>query len=221
MKILITGSHGLIGRIISEGLRKEHRLIFVDKKIGIDILVDSLESYFKDVDTIIHLAANPSPFIDERESQKNVEITNAVIKACRDYGIKRVINASSINVYPYIELFEQGKQLTRQTPLSSNLRFGNGSYGKAKIEAERLFDDYCRSNGISLVNLRIGCVTSYNLPSKQSDGHVEPIDYEIHLRHEDLIETIKKSLEYRGISSYVCVSKKGGLVEDSIRFPID
>ena len=70
---------------------------------------------------MIHLAANPSPFIDERESQKNVEITNAVIRVCRDYGIKRVINASSINVYPYIELFEKGKQLTQQTPLSPNL----------------------------------------------------------------------------------------------------
>ena len=221
MKILITGSHGLIGRIISGGLKREHKLTFVDKKIGIDLLVDSLKPYFEDVDTIIHLAANPNPFIDEREAQRNIEITKTIIQACRGYKIERIINASSINVYPYIELFEQGKKLTRETPLSANLRFDDSSYGKAKIESERLFEEYCRGNKVSLVNLRIGCVTPYNLPSRQQNGHVELIDYEIHLKHNDLIEVIKKSLGSRGINSYICVSKKGGLVEDSIRFPID
>lgn len=221
MNILITGSHGLIGRIISKELEKAHELTCLDKKVGRDLLVDSLGQYFRDIETIIHLAANASPFIDERESQKNVEIARAVIRACMDYKIKRVINVSSINVYPYIDLFEQEQKLTRETPLSPNLRFGDGNYGRAKIEVERLFEAYCKPKKISLLNLRIGCVTPYNLPSRQKDGHVEPVDYEIHLRHEDLISIIKRSLQYQGTNSYVCVSKRNGFVDESIRFPTD
>ncbi|MBS3075206.1 SDR family oxidoreductase [Candidatus Pacearchaeota archaeon] len=221
MNILITGSHGLIGRIISEELKKEHNVTCLDKKVGIDLLANSLGTYFKNIDTVIHLAANANPFINRQEALKNIEIANAVIRACKGYKTKRIINASSINVYPYIDLFEQGQKLTRETPLSPNLRFGNGNYGKAKIEVERLFEAYCEPKKISLLNLRIGCVTPYNLPSRQQDGHVEPADYEIHLKHEDLISIIKRSLQYKGINSYVCVSKRNGFVEDSIRFPID
>ncbi len=221
MNILITGSYGLVGKLISAELREQYRVICLDKKLGADILSDPIEQYLKDVDTIIHLAANPNPFINEEEAQKNIEISRALIKASRDYSIKRIINASSINVYSYIDLLESGQRLTSQTPLSPNLRFGNGKYGNAKIEVERLFKEYCKTREISLLNLRLGCVTPYNLPCIQEDGHIEPADYEIHLRHEDLLKIIKQGLEYKGIGSYVCVSKKNGLVDDSIRFPLD
>lgn len=221
MKIVLTGSHGLIGKIILEKIIVENEVRCIDRVLGIDILYDDLGKYFEGADSLIHLAANPNPFIDKKEAEKNIEIVEKVIQESQRYVIKRIINASSINVYPYIELYEQKKIITKDTQLSPNFRFGDGSYSKAKIKAEKMFEDYCKQNNVSLINLRLGCVTAYNLPYVQANGHVEPIDNDIHLKHEGLIEVIEKSLRLTGIQSYVCVSKRNCFVEDNILFPKD
>jgi nucleoside-diphosphate-sugar epimerase len=220
MNILITGSSGLIGKLITEGLGDKYSLTCLDRKGGVDILTDPLGPYFTDIDTMIHLAANPSPFIDEEEADKNVQIAKNLINASRKYGVGRIINASSINVYPYMDLFKGGEKLTRETGLSPNLRFADGSYARAKIKVEGLFEKYCKEKKIPLLNLRLGCVTPDDMPSRSSGGHVNPVDYKIHLKHKDLIDVFKKGLSCKGISSYVCVSEKDGFVDDSVRFPI-
>jgi len=221
MNILITGSEGLIGKIILKELKKKYKITKIDTKLDIDILKYNIFPYFQNIDTIIHLAANPNPFISKQEASKNLKIVKKVISAGdSSKNLKRIINASSINVYQYINLFEKKERLTKDTALSSNTFFGDGSYGRVKIESEKLFKEYCKQRKISLINLRLGCVTSNNLPNKQFNGQIENIDYEIHLKHKDLIKIIKKSLFIKGIQNYVCVSKKDGFIDKSINFPI-
>ena len=60
-KILITGSEGLIGKIIASALVEDgHDLVLLDKKSKhpVNLLTDKLDNYFKGVETVIHLAAN-------------------------------------------------------------------------------------------------------------------------------------------------------------------
>ena len=219
MNILITGSDGLIGGIISRELEKEHNLVLLDKERGVDILEDDLKEYFREVDIVIHLAANPNPFIEWTEAEKNIEIARRVIQSCEGNNVGRIINASSINVYPYIDIFESGKRLDDSVDLTSNLVYGDGSYGRGKIEVEKVFEDYCKKNNVALLNLRIGCVTPYDTPNK--DGNTDELNRQIHLKQSDLINIIKEGLNCKGIESYVCVSKKNGFVDSSVRLPRD
>lgn len=218
-KVLITGSSGHIGTIITPRIQQKNHLILIDKYNtinSIDILTDDLTKYFKDATSVIHLAANPDPFIDSKEAERNIVIAQRVLDACDSANkLVRIINASSINVYPYLDIYRSGNTIERITPLFPNTRFGGGHYGNAKIRTEKLFNSYSLKRGISLLNLRLGCVPKIDIVPE--DG----IEKEIYLSHSDLQTTFEKALEYKGIGSFVCVSKKDGLVSESVRFPIN
>lgn len=220
-KILITGSEGVIGKIISEELKKEYNIIPIDKNIGIDILATNMKPYFSDVGTLIHLAANPAPNINKEEAEKNIEISRRVIEACNSSkNLVKIINASSINVYSYFDIYDAGKKITDKTPLIANDVFGDDSYGKAKIAVEKMFEEYCERKNIALLNLRFGCVTKDDKISIQQDGSIFPSEYDIWLRHNDLRKIISKCLISDIQGSYICVSKKDGFIDESIKFPI-
>lgn len=228
MKILITGSNGTIGNIIRKFLdnKRDYELVCVDKNNSInprDILKDDLSKYFEGVEIIIHLAANPNPFINKDEAGRNVEITKKIIRYAskNKKTVKRIINASSINVYPYIRLFEEGTRISKNAPLSANKKFGNGEYGKAKIKSEKFLKVFCKKNNLDLINLRFGAVTKNDLPPKQKDGNIEVIDKIIHLKHKDLEKIIDKSLNLKGIKNFICVSSNNKFITSSIRFPIN
>lgn len=166
------------------------------------------------------MAANPSVFIEEIEAKKNIEMSIRVIQECkRSSSIKRIINASSINVYPYTEIFEKGEKITNKTLLSPS-KWGDGAYGGAKIEVEKLFEHFCKEKKISLINLRLGVVTKDNLLPRQEDGRTKFVEYDIYLKHEDLVKVIKNSLDMDGILSYLCASKRDGFIDESINFPL-
>lgn len=224
--ILITGSRGTIGNIIIPYLKsKGYQFITELDKDNPDnpanLLQDNLTNYFKEIKTIIHLAANSNPFIDKEEADKNIIIAERIIEACKkSNSIERIINASSINVYPYIDLFCNREKITDKTPLSPNKRFGGGQYGQAKIKSEKLLEDFCKENKINLVNLRLGCVTKNDLLSKQKDGTIEEIDKIIYLKHKDLKKIIGKSLKLKGVQNFVCVSSGKELIDKDIKFPL-
>ena len=219
-KILITGSEGVLGKIITPELGKYHNLILLDKNTGINILATDIKPYFRNIETLIHLAANPAPNINWEEAEKNIELSRRVIKACySSRNLTKIINASSINVYSYFKIYNFGKKITKETPLSANNFFGDDSYGKAKIKVEKMFERYCKEKKIDLVNLRLGCITKNDKISIQSDGSIFSSEYDIWLRHRDLIKIISKCINTNIQGNYVCVSKKGGFVDKSIRFP--
>ncbi|MBI2449022.1 NAD-dependent epimerase/dehydratase family protein [Candidatus Pacearchaeota archaeon] len=220
-KILITGSSGIIGGIITEYLKKDGYIVteldIKNQDNNVDILLYDIFPYFYNVNTVIHLAANPNPFIGKIEADKNIEITKRVIDACQgSRTVRRIINASSINVYPYRTI----DRITKETPLTSNIHFNpKGYYGKAKIECERLFEEFCRNNNLYLLNLRLGWVTKNDLhPPNNEPAHTR--DIEVALKHEDLKKIISRAINYKGIGNYVCVSKRNGFIDDSILFPL-
>ena len=78
MKILITGSEGLLRQLAVEALRVEHEIIEIDIKANPHInLLNYEESfpYFKNVETVIHFAAYPKPWISSSEAKENIDVT--------------------------------------------------------------------------------------------------------------------------------------------------
>lgn len=225
-KILITGSKGTIGSIITPYLRNKGYQFITELDINnpknpVDLLNDKIDSYFKNINTIIHLAANSNPFIDKKEADRNFEITKKIIEASKKSGsIERIINASSINVYPYMEMFENEEKITDKTYLSPNNRFGGGQYGQAKIKSEKLLEDFCEKKKINLINLRLGCVTKNDLLPKQEDGSIAEVDKFIYLKHKELKKTIDKSLNLKGIQNFIGVSHHNKLISKEINFPL-
>ena len=119
-RILITGSEGVIGKIVSEELKREHKLIPVDRNIGIDILTTDIINYFKNVDYLIHLAANPAPNINNEEAEIFQVICDytelqKVQGVLEEKGVE--IESSGIGYLPQnwlvIKDLEQAKQVMR------------------------------------------------------------------------------------------------------------
>ena len=210
-KILITGAEGLIGKIIIPALKKEgHSLILLDKKAKnpFDLLKDNIDSYFKGGDTVIHLAIEGGLWDNKEKTLKNVEMLWNVLEACNKANVKRIVNASSINVYNYSGLYLKKKKINSFTPLcphaKENWKERNQTsfyYSTSKILGENLVKFYHKTFGISALNLRFGAVHPDNYPYPN-----EPDDNAIWLSHEDLIGIIKKAVEFNGYAELVCVS---------------
>ena len=206
-RILITGSEGLLGGLIRDVLKEEHELILLDK-LGdrpIDLLKEDIAPCFNGVDTVFHFAANPRPWISEKEAKENIDMTWKVLNACKDH-IRRIIYASSINVYDMHRLYGV-EQITGETRLCPNTKIawrvarGGIYYGISKIVCESLIRSYHHGFGINALNLRLGCVTPDNIPYDN-----EPEDPAVWLSHEDFLEIIKRSVDFRGYAELVCTS---------------
>ena len=115
------------------------------------------------VDKIVHMAA----FFDPAESnrrpyftyQANVLGTINIYEVARLLNMSRVVNISSIGVYPVKE----------QEPMDENHRIfipgaGHGShYGSSKAATELIGQAYCQNNGLSYVSVRFSGVYGYGM----------------------------------------------------------
>ncbi len=224
MKILVTGSEGTIGRVVVDELKKQgHDVITIDAQgaIPIDILKDSIGELFIDVETVVHLAASPNQFIDKETAHKNVMIAEKVLEATKHSDkITRIINASSINVYPYFEMYKNKETIMRDTPLSPNMHWLPGEYAKAKIETEHIIENFCKENNLSCINLRFSHVAKNNVMTKYETEWEQDLEHKSFLTHEDVRKIINVSLTLEGIHSYLCVSNPSWLADESILFPL-
>ncbi len=209
-KILITGSEGLVGKILVPELKKDgHELILLDKKSEnpIDLLKDDILNYFNGVETVIHLAVNGF-WINHEQAQENIDMTENVLEVAKNSDVDRIVYTSSINVYDYSTLYLDGKKINEYTPLSPHAKSNWGEknesvvhYSKSKIICEALVQHYNDKYGISAINLRLGAVGPNNEPYKN-----EPDDYAIWLSREDLIQIMKRAINFKGFESVICTS---------------
>jgi UDP-glucose 4-epimerase len=166
MRILVTGGAGFIGAHLANRLHSEGHYVRVldnlssgdpatlDKGISFtrgDVRdIPKLWSLLQGVDAVYHLAALvsvPASVLYPREyNDVNVGGTVALLEACRDVGIKRVIFASSATVY--------GDQKTQ--PVSEDLAPHPAvPYAVSKLAAERYLFTIGRLEGFEAVALRI------------------------------------------------------------------
>lgn len=112
MKILVTGSSGMIGTALCENLIENNIIKGLDKKKNIwNKEVDKRTNYsdltwcpidIEKIEMIIHLAANARVYElveNPRLALENIEMVYSIYEYARNYGIKKIIIASSREVY--------------------------------------------------------------------------------------------------------------------------
>jgi UDP-glucose 4-epimerase len=174
MKILVTGGAGFIGSHLVDKLTEQGKEVivldnlssgrkeFIQQHFGssrfnfyqVDLLTDELDKYFKDIDEVWHLAANP----DVRAALKNTRIdidqnilvTYNILEAMRKNGVKRILFTSSSTVYG------EAKQIP--TPENYAPLFPISLYGATKLACEALISAYCHTFDMSAVIFRLANV---------------------------------------------------------------
>lgn len=96
--ILITGARGRIGSALAAYWRDRHRLVLLDRAEGDLTAYDrTWTARFAGVETVIHLAADPSPASGfESAGAGNLTATLNVLRAAHEHGVARLIYASSV-----------------------------------------------------------------------------------------------------------------------------
>jgi nucleoside-diphosphate-sugar epimerase len=102
MKILITGSRGLVGKKIAEMLiEQNHSIVRFDRGSGSDILdFSALNAAMIGCEAVVHCAA----LLNENKGKEllwktNVDGTKNVLNACIQHKVKRLVFFSSVGVY--------------------------------------------------------------------------------------------------------------------------
>lgn len=211
-KVIITGSEGLIGKLLMNNLN-EYKLYGIDK---IDIVkegyykadisdYDALKKIFDEIDgldVIIHLAADKrlnAPW--QSILKNNIIATRNIYEMARIFKIPKVIFASSNHVtggYEKIEGIYEGK--IKIIP-SLHIR-PDSYYATSKAFGEAIARQFYEVYGISSICLRIGSVIEDDDPTKNERLAAT------WLSHRDLIQLFKKSIEadvkfgiYYGVSN--------------------
>lgn len=153
MKILVTGGAGYVGhRLVPMLLSDGHEVIVYDlmifgcylepnKRLAVvkgDIRdVATFKKHLDGVYAVIHLACisnDPSCDLDENLSTSiNLLAFDPIVRAAKDSGVKRFINASSSSVYGVKEELKVTEDL-RCEPLTL--------YSKYKLECEKILSEY-------------------------------------------------------------------------------
>lgn len=175
MKYLVTGSSGFIGSTLSEKLLGlGHQVLGVDlltdnyspkikianrkrllknenyAHLELDLAVCELEVLMEDISGIFHLAGHPSVQNSWGPDfhvyvNRNVIVTERLLKAALGSGISKVINSSSSSVY--------GRATTTPTR-EGDSRNPVSPYGVTKLAGEELCTLYGTEFGLNTVSLR-------------------------------------------------------------------
>jgi UDP-glucose 4-epimerase len=171
MKILITGGAGFIGSHLCEKYVKDgHLVLCLDNFLSGDLMnirhlldfrnfklikgdirdFDLLEKVMPDVDVVFHLAAQihvDRSYIEPRLTYEiNVMGTQNILEAARMYDTKRVIYASTSEVYGSA----QYAPIDEKHPLNAP-----HPYGASKIAADRMCYSYIHTYGMDITILRL------------------------------------------------------------------
>jgi nucleoside-diphosphate-sugar epimerase len=130
MKILITGSTGMIGQRLVERLKKKHTIIEFSRSKGMDInKMEDVEKAIHGIDIVIHAAAELEETKGEAEMfRTNVEGTRNLLMAAEEEGIEQFIHVSTVGVYG-----DAKEKIREETPMDPRT-----AYERSKKEAETL-----------------------------------------------------------------------------------
>ena len=172
---IVTGSNGFIGTNLSLRLLElGHQVIGIDaltdnydpsakiqngqvlkdynsfESKNLDLLKEPLEPILDEADVVFHLAGQPSvqnSWGDDFQIyvDRNIVLSQRILRAALNVGVSRVVNSSSSSVY--------GK--VKKTPTNENDEKSPVSpYGVTKLAGENLSTLYGREFGLSTVSLR-------------------------------------------------------------------
>ena len=168
-KVLITGSSGTIGTRLCERLQAEtdYRVAGVDRRPNawnpavqaittVGDLLDpaTLERLPRDVDVVIHLAANARVYdvvVDPDQARDNILTIYNVLEFCRRNKVPRVMFASSREVYG-----NSDGVVHTEEPV--HIRHCESPYAASKVAGEVLVHSYQQCYGLDFINFRFSNV---------------------------------------------------------------
>lgn len=160
-RILITGANGGIGRTLSAGLADDYELVLhgldpePDQADQFQTAAledyDRIEALMDGIDTVVHLAGNPSPRAgwDDVLSANIIGFRNA-LEAARVQGVRRFVFASSNHTMGFYDRDKQWPVYPHLLPRPDSL------YGVSKVFGEGLGRFYHEKYDIDFIALRIG-----------------------------------------------------------------
>lgn len=167
MKVLVTGGIGTVGKALLERLlqngwdvrvidrTEEFEMEGIDYQVADITNFDDVREQMRGCEAVIHLAAIANPmFVPPQEIfHINVQGTYNVYEAAAEEGIKRVVQASSINAFGCFwgnrEIFPNYFPLDEAHPTTTT-----DVYSFSKEVVEDIGNYYWRRKGISGVSLR-------------------------------------------------------------------
>jgi nucleoside-diphosphate-sugar epimerase len=172
MNILVTGACGFVGQHVCRYLQKKHTLHKIDSTTSEDVLTvdlsdmdqakDISHKIQKDVriDVILHLASKlmGAPDIENiGVFYDNIRMVESVIALAKDIKPGKVVNISSMAVYPAIDgTFSETSQI--QTSCNADCL-----YGLSKFCSENLIDFMLNKRGILTAHLRVSQIVGQGM----------------------------------------------------------
>ena len=183
LNILITGSSGFIGKKVTadlllkgyyvtaigrtfpqiEGFEEQFDCIEADL-LDTENTIKSLNKQLRKFDIVIHLAsvmANASNIDDIRILSDNTKITYTVVEICKLLLPQRLINISSMSVYPNVD-GTYSEESSINPALNSDCL-----YGLSKFNAEVLFNYFLRNTTLTKTHLRLSMVYGVGMPESR------------------------------------------------------
>lgn len=163
MEILVTGANGFLGKHIIKALVNDNNIKCLSRTYGdfIVSLENEIPNFEQNFDLVIHVAGKAHS-VPKTESEKqsffdvNVIGTENLLKGLENAGLpKQFFFISSVSVYG----LTIGNNIDEDYPLMAT-----DPYGKSKILAEKLIQDWCAKNKIICTILRLPLVIGKNPP---------------------------------------------------------
>ncbi|MDF4222890.1 NAD-dependent epimerase/dehydratase family protein [Maribacter sp. M208] len=164
MKVLITGGNGFLGSyFVKHWNGKGHNVLTLGRGDNSDIKCDiqaEIPEIEQDIDYVIHIAGKahsvPKTKADEDDFYNvNVNGTVNLLKGLENKGIKGLMFISSVAVYGA----KDGSDITEENELKAT-----DSYGKTKIEAEKIITEWGLEQKITVSIIRPPLIIGKNAP---------------------------------------------------------
>ena len=201
-RVLVTGAAGRIGSFFAQNLHHKYdlRLMVRDHDEDSSAIADfgevvmcdllelaRLEALCQDIDTVVHLAGNPSANQTwDSVLQNNVTGTYNAFVAAKAAGCRRVIYASSIHA---VSGYPRKVQVKTSEPVNPG-----DLYGVSKCFGEALGRYMAEQEGLSAIALRIG---AFQPASSAEKPDLSLMDAWVSQR--DLIQLIERCIDVENI----------------------
>lgn len=195
-RVLITGAAGRIGTAFRARYGDRYDLRLVDRRpveepgdheaYTADLVeLTEAQRACEGIDTVIHLAADPSPRATFYDTllPLNIQMTYNLFHAAKEQGCRRIIFASSIhavNAYP----------LDVQIHPTDPIRPGD-LYGVTKVWGEALCSYFADREGLSSIAIRIGAFGTPERLAESGDSRL----LSLWVSHDDLSQLIHRCIE--------------------------
>jgi uronate dehydrogenase len=155
--IVVTGTRGNLGGKIAAALRGRYSLRCLDIRGGEDVTAADLGSYdaswarhFRGAQVVLHFAGAPLPTTPWAQAHRgNIVATGNVLRASREYAVRRVIFASTNQIMAGYR-FADRLVTEKMPPAPLN------PYAVSKLFCEEAGRAFSAETGISFIALRIG-----------------------------------------------------------------